>query len=67
MVGTIKTLIQDKGFGFILEEGTNVEHFFHRSALKNAQFEDVKIGDKVSFESTPAQKGPRAEDVYTQA
>lgn len=68
MQGTIKSLHTDKGFGFITSaDGSNVEHFFHRSALKNCQFDDLQVGTKVSFESAHGQKGPRAEDIYAQA
>ena len=62
MTGTIKRLILDKGFGFIA--AGKAEYFFHKSAVKNARFEDLVEGQDVTFEETEGTKGPRAEDVY---
>jgi CspA family cold shock protein len=62
MEGTIKT-ITDKGFGFIAIEGDDKDLFFHRNELKNVSFEELKVGDKVSFEKGESPKGPNATDV----
>lgn len=59
MHGTIKRLIQDRGFGFIHpEEGREV--FFHRSSLQELNFETLKEGDAVEFDVENGPKGPRA-------
>ena len=59
MHGTIKRLIQDRGFGFIHpEEGHEV--FFHRSSLQDVNFETLKEGDSVEFDVENGPKGPRA-------
>jgi len=50
MEGTIKTLIPEKGFGFITVDGEEKDLFFHRSELQDIAFEELKEGDKVSFE-----------------
>ncbi len=63
MNGTIKRLIEDKGFGFLRGEDGN-EYFFHQSSLKNAQFADLHVGQDVTFEESEGQKGLRAEDVF---
>lgn len=60
MRGVIKTLNASKGFGFIAEEKTSVEHFFHRSAVQGTPFHILKEGDKVEFETEDSAKGPRA-------
>lgn len=63
MTGKIKTLHTDKGYGFIRgEDGT--DYFFHRSAVKNAEFDTLKKGHEVTFEGFEGQKGMRAEDIY---
>lgn len=62
MEGTIKT-ITDKGFGFIAIEGEEKDLFFHRNELKSVSFEELKIGDKVSFEKGESPKGPNATNV----
>ena len=59
--GTIKKLISNKGFGFI--EGDNGELFFHRSALENSSFEELREGQSVEFNEGQGPKGPRAENV----
>jgi len=59
--GTIKRLT-DKGFGFI-ETGTGNDLFFHMSAVEGARFEDLRQGQRVSFNVGQGPKGPRAENV----
>jgi len=63
MEGTIKTLITDKGFGFIAVEGEEKDLFFHSNELKDIRFEELKIGDGVSFEKADSPKGPNATNV----
>src|SRR5688572_6157496 len=59
--GTIKRLT-DKGFGFIANEsGTDL--FFHMSAVEGVRFEDLREGQKVSYNEGRGPKGPRAENV----
>jgi CspA family cold shock protein len=62
MEGTIKRLT-DRGFGFITYEGAEKDLFFHSNELKNAQFNDLKEGDKVTFEIAESPKGPNAVNV----
>ncbi len=62
MEGTIKKLT-DKGFGFISIEGEEKDLFFHGNELKNVKFEELKEGDKVSFEKTDSPKGPNATNI----
>lgn len=62
MNGTIKTLT-DKGFGFITPEGGEKDVFFHNSALVGVMFNDLKVGDAVTFETEDSEKGPRAANV----
>ena len=63
MNGTIKTLIADRKFGFILPEGGTKDVFFHFEALNGVTFEELKVGDKVTFEVVDGQKGPAAKNV----
>lgn len=62
MKGTIKTLTE-KNFGFITPEGQEGDVFFHGSALVGLAFEELKVGDVVSFETEQSDKGPRAVNV----
>jgi CspA family cold shock protein len=60
MTGTIKRLVEDNGFGFIASD-TGKEYFFHRSAVEDRAFDDLRDGELVEFEPDPvAPKGPRA-------
>lgn len=60
--GTIKRLVRDRGFGFIRDDGGQ-EWFFHRSAVRTPDFEELNEGDRVSFDEEPSSKGPRADNV----
>ena len=62
MQGTIKTK-NEKGFGFIAQEGMQKDTFFHSTSLVDATFDDLKVGDMVSFDMEDSEKGPRAVNV----
>lgn len=57
--GTIAGLT-DKGFGFIKREGMDKDLFFHSNELVNVAFDDLKTGDKVTFEVAEGPKGQNA-------
>jgi len=64
VTGTIKKLMRDKGFGFIVPDDGSDDVFFHRSRLgPNMQFDDLREGDQVQFQVRPGEKGPQAFDV----
>jgi len=63
MTGTIKTLLSDKGFGFISREGEAKDLFFHSKELVGVTFEELKVGDTVSFQVVDTEKGPAATQV----
>ena len=62
MEGTIKNLT-DKGFGFITVDGEEKDLFFHKNELKDVSYEELKVGDRVSFEKADSPKGPNAVNV----
>jgi CspA family cold shock protein len=62
MKGTIKTLT-DRGFGFIARDGEAKDLFFHSKELNGVQFDELKVGDVVSFEVIDGPKGPSATNV----
>ncbi len=62
MTGTIKTLT-DRGFGFIAREGEANDLFFHSKELQGVAFDDLKVGDTVTFEVVEGEKGPSATNV----
>lgn len=63
MNGTIKTILAEKGFGFISREGETKDLFFHSSELKGVTLDELKVGDEVTFEVTEGEKGPAAVNV----
>ncbi|MBP9760225.1 MAG: cold shock domain-containing protein [Candidatus Pacebacteria bacterium] len=62
MTGTIKNL-NSRGFGFISREGVEKDLFFHSSALVGVAFDELREGDKVTFEEIQGEKGPAATNV----
>ncbi len=62
MTGTIKTLT-DRGFGFIAREGEAKDLFFHSKELQGVTFDELKVGDTVTFEVVDGDKGPAATNV----
>jgi CspA family cold shock protein len=60
--GTVKRIMRERGFGFILaEDGREV--FFHRSELQDVDFNDLQEGDPLEFNIAQGQKGPQATGV----
>lgn len=62
MEGTIKTLTE-KGFGFISREGESKDLFFHSKELQGVTFDELRVGDAVTFEVIDTEKGPAATSV----
>jgi CspA family cold shock protein len=59
--GTIKKIIKDKGFGFIIPDDGGDEVFFHRSRLApKVLFDDLRDGNEVQFEVRAGDKGRQA-------
>ena len=58
--GTIKTIRDDKGFGFIAPEGSTGRNdlFFHRSAVENNGFDYLREGQEVTFDQEPDPRDP---------
>lgn len=62
MTGTIKTKM-DKGFGFISRPGETKDLFFHSNDLQGISFDEIQVGDEVTFEIVNGDKGPAAKNV----
>jgi CspA family cold shock protein len=60
--GTVKRLMRERGFGFILAEDGR-EIFFHRSELQDVDFDKLQQGDHLEFNITKGDKGPKATDI----
>ncbi len=60
--GTVKWFSDQKGFGFITQEG-GTDVFVHHSAIQGEGFKTLAEGQNVEFELQQGDKGPRAENV----
>ena len=68
--GTIKKLVSDRGFGFILPDGqsaTSKDLFFHRADVQGTGYDALREGQKVSYEiGTDERRGtPKATQVQS--
>ena len=54
--GRIDRFDEERGFGFINEDGTRERYFVHVSAL----LDEVRVGDKVSFDLERGTRGLNA-------
>jgi CspA family cold shock protein len=61
--GTVKWFNDDKGFGFIAQDGGGPDVFVHHTAIAGTGFKSLKDDSRVEFEVTQGPKGPQAESV----
>ncbi|MFI5150529.1 MAG: cold-shock protein [Bacteroidia bacterium] len=57
--GIVKFFNETKGFGFITPDAGGKDLFVHSSGLQD----DIREGDKVSFDEESGPKGPNAKNV----
>ena len=58
--GTVKRVISERGFGFIVGEDGK-EYFFHRDGLTSSvDFDRLVGGERVNFDTETGPKGERA-------
>ena len=57
--GTVKFFNESKGFGFVIEDGTNQECFVHVTGL----IDEIREGDDVEFDLQEGRKGMNAVNV----
>ncbi|NLN24164.1 MAG: cold shock domain-containing protein [Bacteroidetes bacterium] len=57
--GKVKFFNASKGFGFIVEEEANKEHFVHVTGL----IDEIREGDEVEFDLKEGKKGLNAVNV----
>ena len=50
--GTVKFFNESKGFGFVIEDGSNTDYFVHISGL----IDEIREGDAVEFELKEGKK-----------
>ena len=57
-------LLNLRGWGF-LTTPTETSVFFHASDLVGVEFQDLKVGDVLSFQQIPGEKSPVAKNITT--
>jgi CspA family cold shock protein len=56
--GKIKTMVRDRGFGFIQADGASEDIFFHSSAVAAGGFDALSEGQTVEFEAEQDPRNP---------
>jgi cold shock protein len=56
--GKIKTLMKDRGFGFIQVDGGTDEIFFHTSSLGEGEYDALSVGQELEFDVEPDPRNP---------
>lgn len=57
--GTIKKLVRDRGFGFILPEGVTGDGndlFFHRTDVQASDYDSLREGQQVTYDITTDER-----------
>ncbi len=64
MKGTIKKIVRDKGFGFVVPENGQKDLFFHVNDMQpGVDFDSLQEGQMLEFDIADSQKGPKAANV----
>lgn len=61
--GKVKFFNAEKGFGFIVVDGSNKEIFVHYTAIDTDGYRELKDGQAVSFDIVEGQRGEQAANV----
>lgn len=61
--GRIKYFNLDKGFGFIAQDSSEEDVFLHSSAIKNADYEELRVGQRVKYIVVEGDRGLVAKNV----
>ncbi|HST38546.1 cold-shock protein [Conexibacter stalactiti] len=61
--GTVKWFSDEKGFGFITPDDQSKDLFVHHTGIISDGYRSLPEGAKVSYDSEPGPKGPKAVNV----
>lgn len=64
--GTVKWFSEEKGFGFITQDGGGPDVFVHYKAIQGSGFKVLKENQKVTFDVQQGPKGLQASNVVAQ-
>ncbi|HET8627762.1 MAG TPA: cold shock domain-containing protein [Thermomicrobiales bacterium] len=51
--GTIKSMRDDRGYGFIAPDGGSADIFFHSNDVEQPTFDELREGQRVEFVAGP--------------
>lgn len=57
--GKIKSLVRDRGFGFIQVEGGSADVFFHHTSVSEGNLDSLTEGQEVTFDLEADPRDPR--------
>jgi CspA family cold shock protein len=57
--GKIKSLVKDRGFGFIQVEGGSSDIFFHHTSVVGGDLDSLQEGQAVEFDVEADPRDPR--------
>lgn len=57
--GKIKSLVKDRGFGFIQVEGGSADVFFHHTSVVGGDLDSLSEGQTVEFDLESDPRDPR--------
>ena len=63
MEGTVKWFNDSKGFGFITPTDGSSDVFVHQGDIQGEGFRSLSENDKVEFDLSQGEKGPKAANV----
>lgn len=61
--GRIKYYNFDKGFGFIAQDSSDADVFLHSSAIKQPEYDELRVGQRVKYSVVEGEKGLVAQNV----
>ena len=61
--GKVKWFNENKGYGFILQDGGGRDVFVHYSEIKEEGYRTLAEGEAVEFDVMEGSKGPQAKEV----
>ena len=61
--GRVRWFDDQKGYGFIREDGTEKDIFAHYSDVQGSGFKSLAEGEKLEFEIVQTEKGRKAQKI----